>query len=324
MNLKKLQNLPNTPVGKIFNTITWFKGYSPFLPRYIQLLLTYKCNLNCSFCYQPKEKKENFPDMNMEDVRIIEENIRKSYKLKPKIHLFGGEPTINKDFVKILRFFSEKNYKVSFTTNGWDINKYIEDIVETKNLVEINMSLNTTNFEKYLSTLKLFEKYERKIYVTLNCPITNKNQSTLIPIIKKFENSYASSITIEYTIFTANYKIKVDPNNIRDQVEEIKKTKYKIPVLFLPDLKLDDIGNFFNNLQFPNKSRCIYPWFLFFIQPNGDIVPCEEIDIMMGNAKKESLKDIWNNERYRNFRQNIRKHGLKYPICVRCCHRQYY
>ena len=126
MNLKKLQNLPNLPIGKGLNVIRWFKGVAPCPPIFAELALAYRCNLNCRFCYQSKDKRENFPDMNIEDAKAIEENIRNSFNFKPRIHLFDGKPSINKDFIKILKYFSEKKYKISMTTNGVDIDKYIK------------------------------------------------------------------------------------------------------------------------------------------------------------------------------------------------------
>lgn len=134
MNLKPLQNLHNTPIGKLLYWIEMFRGYSPVSPRLVELLLTYKCNLSCEFCYQAREKRETFPDMKIEGAKVIEENIRKSFYFKPRIHLFGGEPSVNRDFMKILRYFSNKGYKVSLTTNGVDIDKFIQGLAMTRNL----------------------------------------------------------------------------------------------------------------------------------------------------------------------------------------------
>ena len=326
MNLKKIQNLPNTPINKLLNTIRWFKGHSPLLLNAC-INITYRCNLNCEFCYQDKKKKEIFPDMSIKDAVIIEENIREAFKFKPRIHLFGGEPTINSDFVKILNYFSEKNYRISMTTNGITFDKYIDELTATKNFAEINISSNNMNFKKILQSLQHFEKYEQKnkIYITIACPINHMNQNSLIDIIKEFENSHANCITFQHTTFTTHYNKVMDSNSIKKQVEKIKKTKYRIPVLFLPDIKSTDIERYYDDLSFPyNRNKCIAPWIAPFIQPNGDVIPCDEIDIVMGNVKQQGLKKIWNNKKYVEFRNNIQKFGISHAICKRCCHRQYY
>ena len=214
------------------------------------------------------------------------------------------------------------------TTSGVDINKYVDELTAIRGLVEINVSFNTTSFEKLLSTLRLFKKHEQQneVYLNLACPITHWNQNRLIDIIKHFENSNVRCIAFQHTTFTAHYNVTMDFNSIKKQVEKIKNTEFRIPVLFLPDIKPDDIQKYYNGPFFPyyKGNKCIAPWLIPFIQPNGDVIPCDEVNIVMGNVKKERLKKIWNNKEYRRFRENIQKHGISQPICNRCCHRQYY
>jgi len=327
MNLKRLQNMPNTRIGKILNLVWLFRGYAPFSPRFVELLLTYRCNLNCEFCYQARNKRDKFPDMSLEDAARIEQNIRRSFLFKPRIHFFGGEPTVNKDFIGILRYFSGKNYKLSLTTNGINLKYLAKELAATTGLLEINLSLNTMERGAALPLLELFKKYRQreKININLACPINIGNQANLAGMVKEYEMSPANSLTFQHPTFISGPGPKVDPNVIRAQVEEIKAKKKKIPVLFLPDIKPDDIEKYYADPAFPyNKNRCVFPWFVLFIQPNGDIIPCDEVEVKMGNAKLERLNRIWNGDNYRRFRSEIIKHGISHPICGRCCHRQYY
>lgn len=327
MNLKEFQIFAGRQAERVLSLATFFRGYNPLPPLFIELLLTYKCNLNCDFCYQAREKRKTFPDMNIEDCRTIERNIKESFKLKPRVHLFGGEPTVNDDFRAILNYFSDKGYRISITTNGIDIDKYIGSFLQAKGLKEINLSLNTMDFEKYLSLLNLFKEKvrQKKIFINLACPITGINQHNLIEIIKKFENSYAGCITFQHTTFTKNYETQLDSGRIAEQVREIKRNKYKISVLFLPDIEINDITSYYGNPSFPRAiNKCIFSWIVLFIQPNGNIIPCDEMDIVMGNAKQESLRKVWNNSKFMAFRREIQKQGISYPICQRCCHRRYY
>ena len=150
MNLKELQNFQNTGLGKILNGVRLFRGYSPIPPLAAFLILTYRCNLNCHFCFQSRERREAYPDMSIEDVQLIEKNFSNSFIYKPRIHLFGGEPTINKDFPEIVKYLGGKGYRMSMTTNGVGIHDCIEPLLAVKARVEINMSLNTMNFEEQL------------------------------------------------------------------------------------------------------------------------------------------------------------------------------
>ena len=326
MNLKKIQNLPNTSAGRLLNVIRRFRGYSPLLLSAC-LSITYRCNLSCEFCYQAGKKKEAFPDMSVKDAVMIERNIRGAFNFKPRIHLFGGEPTVNSDFVKILKYFSQKNYRISMTTNGVTLDKYVDELAAIGGLAEIIISLNNMDFKKILQVPRLFEKYahKRKARITIACPVNHVNQNSLTDIVREFEDSHVNCIAIQHTTFMPHYDRAIDFNNIRRHTEEIKKTKYKIPVLFLPDIKSGDIEKYYNDPSFPcNRNKCIAPWIAPFIQPNGDVIPCDEVDIVMGNVKQQGLKKIWNNEKYMSFRNSIQKSGISHAICKRCCHRQYY
>jgi radical SAM protein with 4Fe4S-binding SPASM domain len=265
--------------------------------------------------------------MNIEDVKVIEENIDRSFVLRPRIHLFGGEPTINKDFVEILNYFSERKYKISMTTNGVNIKGHIWDLIKAKGLSEINISLNTMDIKGLLSTLECFRQAEGEArkYVTIACPINAMNQNKMIDIVREFEGSYAQCITFQHTVLPIDGNLGIDSREVKKNVEKIKRTKYRLPVIFLPDIKTRDIENYYTDRKFPyNMKKCIFPWFVFFIQPNGDVLACEEVNVVMGNAKRESSKEIWNGEIYKRYRQSIHKFGVSHPNCWRCCHRNYY
>lgn len=312
-------------MGKGLNILRWFNGYSSLLLS-VCLVITYRCNLACKFCYQGEERKDTFPDMSIKDAMLIEKNITGAFTFMPRIHLFGGEPTFNKDFLEILRFFSSKNYIISMTSNGVDMNKYVEEFTAIRNLTELNISLNTMNYEEILSTLRLFKKHrhKNKIYITIACPINYVNQNEMFNIVREFENSYAKCIVFQHLTFT-DYHNEMNFAGILMNVKKIKNTKFKIPVLFLPDIKPNDIKSYYTDPSFPyNRNKCVAPWIVPVIHPNCNVVPCDGIDITMGNIKEESLKKIWNNEKYRIFRNNIQKFGISHPICNRCCHRQYY
>ncbi len=59
-----------------------------------------------------------------------------------------------------------------------------------------------------------------------------------------------------------------------------------------------------------------------YILVNGDVVPCcYDFDgaLVMGNALKEGIADIWDGEKFRKFREAHGGHDFgKYPICAGC------
>lgn len=112
----------------------------------------------------------------------------------------------------------------------------------------------------------------------------------------------------------------LDAPRLQEEVRSIKSRKWPFPVLFIPDLAHADIPAYYED---PTKlfgyGRCIQPWIVTEIMPNGDVATCRDYpDYVCGNIQRNSLQEIWNNDRYRAFRNSLRDDGLL-PICARCC-----
>ena len=62
----------------------------------------------------------------------------------------------------------------------------------------------------------------------------------------------------------------------------------------------------FKNQSHYEKQYCAFAWSSLSVLSNGDVVPCTQdynAEMRMGNITKQSLKDIWNNDKYQEFRQ---------------------
>ncbi|HLW57092.1 MAG TPA: SPASM domain-containing protein [Bacteriovoracaceae bacterium] len=69
-------------------------------------------------------------------------------------------------------------------------------------------------------------------------------------------------------------------------------------------------------------TPCLIPEFLLVVTVLGNVLPCFEDfheENIMGNIEKKSLKEIWENEKFKTFRQNLRK-GLRHleSPCKNC------
>jgi MoaA/NifB/PqqE/SkfB family radical SAM enzyme len=312
LDLFSLENLPNTPLGKITNLIRCLRGYS-INPFFISFIITYRCNLNCDFCYQKSYKKTKQLDLDFDDLSIIHKNI--NYFFKPKIHIFGGEPTLHPKFSEIVNFFEKNKYKVYLTTNGTRLNEFMNILT---NLKEINVSLNSNDYEEII---EYADKLKRKSSARINLTYVLQSTEKINKIIKKMKNTKIDSLILLHLLFN-----KADINNIKKMKINIKLlSKIDDPrVRYFPPLKKEDIKDYYNNPNFPKQNKCLKPWFTCFLLPNCDVIPCEQpVPIIVGNLKKQKLSEIWNGEKFRFFRKSIQKNGI-WNSCFRCCFRQYY
>ncbi|KAF5033906.1 Iron-sulfur cluster-binding domain protein [anaerobic digester metagenome] len=73
----------------------------------------------------------------------------------------------------------------------------------------------------------------------------------------------------------------------------------------------------------PDPSfRCSQSWQLVTIRSNGDVAPCcgwEGMHLVMGNIFDNSIKDVWNGQKFATFRQNHKMEPPRlHPRCVAC------
>jgi radical SAM protein with 4Fe4S-binding SPASM domain len=73
------------------------------------------------------------------------------------------------------------------------------------------------------------------------------------------------------------------------------------------------------------KQPCYIGWIDVRIRVNGDVVPCDTCNWVMGNIHRHSIREIWNNPAYRDFRR-VSRHPLgivqsgRHCLCDFCCH----
>lgn len=111
---------------------------------YLRISLTDRCNLRCFYC-MPNEEHDFAPSDRLMQADEIEQiaKIFVAHGVK-KIRLTGGEPLVRKDAADIIRRLSKFPVKLTMTTNGVLLHKFIDLLKET-NLQGINISLDTLN-----------------------------------------------------------------------------------------------------------------------------------------------------------------------------------
>jgi organic radical activating enzyme len=136
-----------------------------YLP-YIEIVITTRCTLKCKYCsnyINTIEEKDHY-SLTFEEFKRQLDNLLANVKKLHVLKIFGGEPLLDKDLDKILRY-SLANKKISnvvLTTNGtMDISdKLISIMKEYPEKMCVNLSNYTSNKElsSRLKTIELFNK----------------------------------------------------------------------------------------------------------------------------------------------------------------------
>ena len=103
-------------------------------------------------------------------------------------------------------------------------------------------------------------------------------------------------------------------------LEDIKKKDSKVKIAFYPNFTDEETRRYYTEFDFASSNygkRCLSPWMVSYIFPDGSVRPCQSLNFSAGNVKDNTFSRIWNNEKYMRFRK-ITKKEKKYPVCTRC------
>jgi organic radical activating enzyme len=144
---------------------------------YVEVVATTRCSLKCRDCvgYIPTIENENHSTLSFEQYKLYMDNLLANVYQLRFLRLLGGEPMLNKDLAKILKYSLEhkKIKEVFIVTNATvDFSDELIDILKQyPKKVEIDISNYSSNKElapllKHDSILEKAEKYDLRVYLS--------------------------------------------------------------------------------------------------------------------------------------------------------------
>lgn len=182
--------------------------------NYLRISLTERCNLRCFYCMPaegvPLKEASKFmtPD---EVVGIAKEFVRLGVT---KIRLTGGEPLVKKDADQIIRELGKLPVKLSLTTNGILVDRFI-DVFRKAGINSLNVSLDSliqdrfneisrrSYFTKIMENIDLLlrEDFKVKINVVL---IKGTNDGEIVDFVQWSVREKIAIQFIEFMPFDGN------------------------------------------------------------------------------------------------------------------------
>ena len=168
------------------------------------IMLTYRCNLHCSYCFANEF-------VNKENTDITVRSFMKAVNFltaagKASIGLIGGEPTLHPVFQLLMEMLIH-NPKVSnivLYTNGLLMNQYIPQITHPKVGVLVNCNSPTVIGERAFAAMRdnldtLIWKYYKKdkIHLGINLFNDDLDYSYILELLQRYKlNSLRISVTV--------------------------------------------------------------------------------------------------------------------------------
>ena len=280
---------------------------------------TTSCNLRCPEC--PSGLRQFTRPIGMLEPTFFKSTIDAVYQ--ELIYLkfyFQGEPYLNPNFLEMVKYASEKGIYTSTSTNAHYLNEEQSAKTVESKLDRLIISIDGTTQETY-EQYRIGGSLQKVIDGTKHIIAAKKRLKSKTPhivfqflVVKPNEHQLndvqllAKELGVDEVVFKTAQVYNFENGNplIPDN---IKYSRYK---------KNSDgtysIKNKLLNQCWRMWSSCVVTW-------DGVVVPCcfdKDAKHQLGDLKQQSFKELWNSEKYQNFRQSILKSRQEIDICKNC------
>ena len=286
------------------------------IPLKVQIEVETKCNYNCTFCLL-NGGRETHPNLLMSKEMLT--NLFKEFDTlgTEQIIFSGGEPFLRKDFLEILKQTKEYGFEIEIFTNGSLIDYWTIDILKQIRLKDLQISFfgNEEDYDTFSKTkgyykkvLNLLERLDaNNIPFYLTVPLTKFNTSSDVlfeEISKKYKVYFNDIIT---NSLTGKNK------NISDRIS--LPTDHKLIKKYIIRKRNANLNAY--------KGPCIGGITYGAITAKGNVCPCYQYVLPVGNVHNASFKEIWEKSPdLKKFREINRK-GNKNKKCQTCKYNEF-
>lgn len=301
--------------------------------------VTSKCNARCRHCFFWREINKSETQLTLPEI----EKIAKSVPPLMALSLTGGEPFLRTDLAEIAEIFSRYTSiaHLNMPTNGFltnQITKVSREILEKCRRdmeVVVGVSLDDLGekhdvirqvpgiWDKALLTIKRLKELEQEFpnfLVSSTITINKSNQERIGELVDFLKNklkvkevgvnlirSEVSDMSLKEVDLkyynNVNFKIRKDFLERADQkpsmIERILSARHYLGSRLLSKIYLEK----------RYVTSCYAGNLLAILRENGDIYPCEMLNLKMGNLKdfNFNLKKLWYSKPAEEVRGKIKK-----------------
>lgn len=293
----------------------------------LHIEITSKCNERCVHCYIPHDNKISHIDSD-----LFYDILRQCKEMRLlHLTLSGGEPMMHRHFCDFLRKCKEYDFSVNILSNLTLLNDEIVTEMKTNCLLGVQVSLYSMDpniHDEITKTKGSFERtksaimklIENDIPLQISCPIMKQNKNCYDGVVdwaKKHKIDVGDDYVIiaEYNHSTKNLSCRLSI----DEVKEVIAKKIAKDKTYLEQIKKEAEKK--SNIA-PEDSVCSVCHSSICVADNGNVYPCAGWqDYIVGNVKKLSLKEIWDNSEKVQYLRSLTKRN--FPKCIHCSEKDY-
>lgn len=274
--------------------------------------ITYRCNARCHMCNTWKNPSKEVDEISPS----LMEKLPSSLKF---VNITGGEPFLREDLDEFVSILTRKSKRVVISTNGFYTDRIMmlarkyHDIgfrISLEGLPERNDELRgiANCFDHGLRTLLQLKDLGIKD-IGFGITASDKNARDIIDLFR-----LARSLKVEFAtaIVHNSYYFHKNDNEIKRQKELIDEFNRLIAEFFRSRRIKNWFRAYFNYgiiNYIEGKKRllpCNVGQDLFYLDPFGEVHPCNGMDDSMGNLKEKDWDSIWLGQKAQQIREKVK------------------
>ena len=275
----------------------------PSAPYRMDLALTYRCNNDCSHCYNARSRR--YPEMSLDQWKKV---INKVWDLRiPHIVFTGGEPTLYNGLVELVSYAEDQGLITGLNTNGRKLadKAYLDSLVDA-GLDHVQITLESHDpgihnrmvaaegaWAETVSGLK--NVLDSRLYVMTNTTLLTHNKDTLSETLNFLADLGVPTIGLNALIYagkgaevgTGLHEEELPP--LLEEARTITHSNGQRLIWYTPTQYCH-----FNPIQLDlGVKGCTAALYNMCVEPNGDVIPCQSYYQSLGNLLEKPWKEIW-------------------------------
>ncbi len=279
----------------------------------MDLAITYRCNNDCSHCYNARSR--DYPELPTKNWFHILDLL---WKIGiPHIVFTGGEPTLREDLPELVAHAEQNGQITGINTNGRRFSdpKYVDRLVKV-GLDHVQITLESHDPDIHDSMVNARGAWKQTIagiQNALNSPLFVMTNTTMLtdnsPYLKETLEFLASNgvptIGLNALIYSGR-GLSVSTRIVESELPQLLNIAKEITskhnqrlIWYTPTQYCN-----FDPMQLElGVKGCTAAMYNMCIEPNGDVIPCQSYYQSLGNILNTSWSSIWNHELSTHLRE---------------------
>ena len=262
------------------------------------LAVTYRCNSRCVMCHTWRHPSRKEDEITAKDLETLPSLVR--------LNLTGGEPFLREDVSEILHVLKRRAKRVVVSTNGF-LTKRILRVMREHPDVGVRVSIDGMGplHDKIRGVGKahtmawatLFGLRELGIKdLGIAVTVSDENAGELVSL-QRTAREYG--VELATAIVHNAYYFHKEDNEIVDKSRVARGLKDLVDEYMASHSPKDWFRAYFTAGMIDHvycrqpEFKCTAATGSFFMDPYGDIRPCNVMDLPFGNIKKATFEEIW-------------------------------